>query len=519
MTLVSTDRPRWISVAPALGIIGVIIVMLFAVANLPWTLDDYDQAKQAFISYQMLEQQRWLFQTTPTEGLPVSGEKHTRFHISSKPPGVGWVSTALYVITRSWDLAWRLPSFIAALALAALIFRTAKNAFGDFVAVIALAAFGFNMLSARLATLVRTDMPLALATFAAGALMFEKVRTGQTWTTRDRVMLFVFLVAAMFIKGPIVWAFLLPPLLIYSFCRRWRNDLPSAWSGWWPWLASFLIFLAWVVSGILLIPGFYHDVVQIEFAARFHEGIHRSQPLLFYIPHLLEKFAPWSLAMIILAIAATRGRWQRLTQRSQTSPELLWLISWALGGILIMSLIPSKRVDRIFPAIPPLCLLLAAQVKSLVPTTGARPWLRRVLAILIVLSGVFMAGYTATRIVHGYRTDRDVLDKFGSQVRQVARSEGWRYEILRSPDEGLLLYLQRPRFVTFGQVSELWRSGVINSLVTRRSDIGQLAQLPGLALPPRLEAAKKNEPATAYIFVTRSKPPLALRHIDCDPTF
>ena len=482
------------------------MVALFAVANLPWTLDDYDQAKQAFISYQMLEQQRWFFQTTPTEGLPGSGEKHTRFHVSTKPPGVGWVSTALYVVTRSWDLAWRLPSFLAALALAALIFRTAKNAFGDFAAVIALAAFGFNMLSARLATLVRTDMPLALATFAAGALMFEKVRTGQPWTTRDRVLLFVFLVAAMFIKGPIVWAFLLPPLLIYSFSRRRRNDLPSAWSGWWPWLASFAIFFAWVIAGILFISGFYHDVVQIEFAARFHEGIHRSQPLLFYIPHLLEKFAPWSLVMVMLAIAEARGRWRRLTPRSQISPEILWLISWALGGILIMSLIPSKRVDRIFPAIPPLCLLLAAQVKFLVQTTGAWPWLRRVVAILIVFSGVFMAGYTATRVVHGYRTDRDVLDKFGSQVRRVARNEGWRYEVLRSPDEGLLLYLQRPRFVTFDQASELWQSGVINSLVTRRSDIGQLAQLTGLALPPRLEAAKKNEPATAYIFVTRSGP-------------
>jgi hypothetical protein len=41
-------------------------------------------------------------------------------------------------------------------------------------ALIALAAFGLNLLSVRLATLVRTDMPLALATFAAGLLMFEK---------------------------------------------------------------------------------------------------------------------------------------------------------------------------------------------------------------------------------------------------------------------------------------------------------------------------------------------------------
>ncbi len=81
-------------------VIGIVLI-LFALANLPWTLDDYDQAKQAFVSYQMLEQHRWLFQTTPTEGLPSAGKRHSQFHISSKPPAIGWLSTGLYEITRS----------------------------------------------------------------------------------------------------------------------------------------------------------------------------------------------------------------------------------------------------------------------------------------------------------------------------------------------------------------------------------------------------------------------------------
>ena len=52
----------------ALGIVSIMTVCLFAVTNLPWTLDDYDQAKQAFVSFQMIGQQRWLYQTTPDEG-------------------------------------------------------------------------------------------------------------------------------------------------------------------------------------------------------------------------------------------------------------------------------------------------------------------------------------------------------------------------------------------------------------------------------------------------------------------
>jgi len=40
-------------------------ILLFAVANMPWQLDDYDQAKQAFTSFQMIKEGRWFYQQTP----------------------------------------------------------------------------------------------------------------------------------------------------------------------------------------------------------------------------------------------------------------------------------------------------------------------------------------------------------------------------------------------------------------------------------------------------------------------
>src|SRR6266513_4866997 len=236
--------------------VSILTVGFFSAANLPWTLDDYDQAKQAFVSFQMIGQQRWLYQTTPDEGMGSRGGRHSSHHINSKPPGVALVSAALYEITRSWDFSWRFPSFIAAITLAVLVFRCVR-AFGDLPALCALAAFGLNLLSVRLATLVRTDMPLALVTFAVGLLMFEKIRTRTSWTTRDRVVLFVALTAAMFVKGPIVWAFILPPLVLYQLLRNWRPDFPNAWSGCFSWIASFALFCLWVIFGIRFIDGFY----------------------------------------------------------------------------------------------------------------------------------------------------------------------------------------------------------------------------------------------------------------------
>src|SRR5947209_2877520 len=111
-------------------IVSVLTICLFAVTNLPWTLDDYDQAKQAFVSFQMIGQQRWLYQTTPDEGSGGHGARHSSHYINSKPPAVAWISAVVYEVTRSWNLAWRFPSFFAALALAFLIFRSARP-FGD----------------------------------------------------------------------------------------------------------------------------------------------------------------------------------------------------------------------------------------------------------------------------------------------------------------------------------------------------------------------------------------------------
>src|SRR5438067_12100839 len=115
-------------------------ILLFAVANLPWQLDDYDQTKQAFTSFQMIKEGRWFYQQTPHE------------HVATKPPLVGWISAGLFEITGSWETAWRLPSFLAAIAIAMLLFRAAASAYGPIASLIVFCAFGSNLLTPRLAT-------------------------------------------------------------------------------------------------------------------------------------------------------------------------------------------------------------------------------------------------------------------------------------------------------------------------------------------------------------------------------
>ena len=493
-TLLEDRRTLWF--------VAGLTVLLFAVANLPWELDDYDQAKQAFTSFQMIKEGRWFYQQTPHE------------HVATKPPLVGWISAGLFAVTRSWDTAWRLPSFLAAIAIAMFLFRAATSAYGTIPSLMALGAFGLNLLSPRLATLVRTDMPLALAIFLIGLVIWQKIRSETEWGLRDQVYIFALLTVAMLIKGPIVYAFLLPGIGIFEWwrSRQERLDkakrLQSAWSGWWPWIASLTVFLLWVIGGILFTPGFFDQVVIREFVARFGETIHRPQPLYFYLPHLLHKFAPWSVLMIGIAVfdLASR-RWRIGAAFREMSPGTFWLLCWSLGGLIAMSLIPSKRVDRIFPIVPTLCLLLAAQVGGVGALRSPRrhaPAGRPYLAIALALAIIFTGGYTISKVFSGYRAHRNALAVFGRNVRHEAEVRDWRYEVISAKDEGLLLYVRRTHFIEPDRAVIEWNRGNLDALVasTEKAPV-LLGELRGASLSSLKSNERNKEQGRDYVLITR----------------
>src|ERR1044072_3567551 len=117
-SLLNDRRTVWI-----IALLGVLFALT---TDLPWHLDDYDQAKQAFTSFEIVHEGHWFYQRTPHE------------HIATKPPLVGWLSAALYTVTRSWNVGWRLPSIVSAAALAIFLFRYAAGAYGPACGAIAL---------------------------------------------------------------------------------------------------------------------------------------------------------------------------------------------------------------------------------------------------------------------------------------------------------------------------------------------------------------------------------------------
>lgn len=468
MSTAVSAEPSLLGRPGTLRAVALLIAVLFAATNMPWHLDDYDQAKQAFTSFEMVNEGHWFHQHTPKQ------------LIATKPPLVGWVSAALYGITRSWEAAWRLPSLLAAAALLLVIARNAATGYGALPGMLAFAAFGLNLLSPRLATLVRTDMPLALVIFLLGLKIWQKIRADEPWNRRDRAVVFALLTAAMLVKGPIVYALLLPGIAVFELTRRTEERRASAWCGWWPWVASLAVFLAWAAAGIAWVPGFYEQVVLKEFAGRFNETVHRPQALYFYFPHLLHKFAPWSVLLVALAVAMWRRERMRFADRwRRLSPATAWLVCWSLGGLVLMSLIPSKRVDRIFPIVPPLCLLLAAATAAALADERLRPRVGYWMTAALIFACLFTTGSAAHKVITAFREDRGALVDFGEVIREEAAERGWRYEVVGRREEGLLLYLRRTRFLTVEEATERWNAGALDALVAPAKEVPRLLeQLP-----------------------------------------
>lgn len=448
-----------------LGLLAM-LALLFAASNLPWHLDNYDQAKQAYVAHEILKTGELWFQHTP------------QGRSASKPPLMGWISAAFQVGGLPAELAWRLPSLLAALAVLTILVRAGYATLGQAGATLAAAAFGLNLLTPRLATLVRTDMLLSALIFGIGWMICRKLRTASPWTTPERWTVFALMTAALFTKGPVIYAFLLPGLVVFALLERDRATRRLIWSGWWTWVGPLLLFLAWGAAGLATNADFYRDVVERELLSRFQEGARddeRPQPIWFYFPHLLHKFAPWSVLLPVLALAlpgVRRGIWEK--------PATRWLVLWALGGLVLMTFVPAKRVDRIFPIVPPLCLLF---VEAAALAWSDRRW-RASLGGAVLAALLFAGGYFAGLVPLSMHERTPALVDFSARARELARQRGIDSITLpRARDEGLLLYLDIARFADRGESFERWKRGEPMALVLSERNAANFVAAVGPVTP------------------------------------
>jgi 4-amino-4-deoxy-L-arabinose transferase-like glycosyltransferase len=217
--------------------------------------------------------------------------------------------------------------------------------------------------------------------------------------------------------------------------------------------------------------------------------------------------------MIVIALFDLRSKNWRLREAfREMFPETFWLLCWSIGGLIVMSLIPSKRVDRIFPVIPPLCLLLAAQISggdAALPrklsgvSAARRSYLWTVAALVLAL--LFTGGYTGWKVITGYRDQRNALAAFGRNVRHEAEVRQWRYEVVSAKDEGLLLYLQKTHFVQPSDAIREWNAGNLDALVASKEKAAVLMRDLQNAALSQLQSNERehHQQGRGYVLIAR----------------
>jgi hypothetical protein len=149
-------------------------------------------------------------------------------------------------------------------------------------------------------------------------------------------------------------------------------------------------------------------------------------------------------------------------------------------------------------------LLLAAQIGNAFGNEQLRTRVYRWSAVALLLSILFTAGYTISKVVSGYRDHRDALAVFGRKVRHEAEVHHWRYEVVSAKDEALLLYLRKTHFIKRDQAVAEWNGGNLDALVASTEKAPALMrELRDAALSQLKSNERRQEQGRAYVLITR----------------
>ncbi len=433
-----------------------ILAFLFTVRNLPWQLDDYDQAKQAQTVVDIIENGAWIVQHNPRGGT------------ASKPPLMSWISATLYYIVPNYDFVWRFPSLVASIIMLWLIWKDGVSIGGRLVGLVSMIAFGFNQLSLRIATLVRTDMLLCLFLYLMGRMILQHLQSQTPWSFRDKLWFGFWFLLSLYVKGPLAVVFLAPAIAVYAIFvdRKWFYSL--TWTGWLSWIVPPVLFAIWMVTGILLDPDIYDHVFISEYLQRLNasdSAVHHVNPTWFYLVEMLTKFIPWTWSFLFLM--TLKSSWKAVRGRK----DLLWLLCWFGIGFIVSSIIPSKRLDRIYPLIPPMCLLIGALSVNWVkvaPDNMSFRSRRRIIVWTCRLAIFYFIAYTGVNIALDKSKGVDRLSNFCAQIRQTIQYQQHRIALHQEMTEGMIVDLRAFQLHTLENLADAWSTRQIDAFVIKR---------------------------------------------------
>jgi len=394
-------RLCWLVAALALLLVGLRLALMAAVP-----LMDTTEARYGDIGRRMLESGNLV---TPwfNDGVPFWG----------KPPLSFWLTAASFRLFGVGEFSARLPHFLCAAAIVALVWQMALRRSRREAAIAALLLGGCAGMYVGGAG-VMTDPSLVLGTTLAMAGFWRAMHAVEDDDRlRGHAMLFGGLALGLLAKGPLALVLAMPPIAGWALLSR---RVPAAWRGI-AWVRGLLLTLAiaapWYVLAEMRTPGFLEYFLAGEHFQRFltpgwrgdlYGSAHR-EPIGMIWAFGLAAVLPWPLVL-----------WSRQRDRQPTlpadAPWRLYLLLWAVWPLVFFTAARNIIWPYVMPALPAAALLAAAWVARLAPEAI---W-RRVavgLALLVLISGGLLVEAKRS-------TDRSTRELVGAWRAQRAAGEG-----------------------------------------------------------------------------------------------
>lgn len=370
----------------------------------PWPSDE---PRFTLSAKQMVESGDWLF---PQRG---------RELYSDKPPMQMWTEAAAYEITRSWRVAFLLPSLLAGLLTLGLTYDLARRLWnpkaGLYAAIAVLFVFQF-MYQVKRAQI--DPLIMGWITLANWGLLLHFLR-GPNWRA---YWLGCFAAGiGVITKGVGILALLMFVPYLFARWRNWDGVTRTAGSGL-CWLGGLLAFLApilaWGLSVLMVArsrgtpeyAAYVHDLFFRQTAGRYAGSWSHPQPFYYYVPIVLFNWFPMSLAYI-----GAVPRWWRDLKAGES--RILLPLGWTLLILIFFSIPVGKRDVYLMPAIPMVALAMAPYLEEM----SATRWLRNTAFAIAAIGGVaiIVAGLGAS-LGHSPAAERFIeqreLDDLGHMV-------------------------------------------------------------------------------------------------------
>lgn len=207
------------------------------------------------------------------------------------------------------------------------------------------------------------NMDVEVAFFISSSLLcFILAMQSQSWRLSLLLSCYFFAGLAFLTKGLIGIFF---PILI-SFVwltanRKWHSvhKLHFLLGG----IVFAMTILPWYISIQKTNPDFFYYFFIVQHIKRFLSAaeFNNKSPPWFYLPILIGGFFPW---VIFLFQTAYQNFKNFLQQKEKSKSEIFFLI-WAVIIILFFSLPRSKLIGYIFPALPPMALLIGNYLSNI----------------------------------------------------------------------------------------------------------------------------------------------------------